>query len=162
MSPRAMDATDRRLAELGVVLPEVPKPIANYVPFVRDGSLVFLSGQGPRRPEGGMYSGKVGGPVSVEDAYQHARIIGLQLLAALREAAGGLDRVARIVKVLGMVNAVPEVGQHPRVINGCSDLFVEVLGERGRHARSAVGMGSLPDNITVEIEMIAALKRGRG
>jgi enamine deaminase RidA (YjgF/YER057c/UK114 family) len=155
------DNTERRLAELGIVLPEVPKPLANYVPYVRTGSLIFLSGQGPRRPEGGMHTGKVGGNVSVADAVAHARIIGLQLLAALREAAGGLDRVARVVKLLGMVNAVPEFGEHPIVINGCSDLFVQVLGERGRHARSAVGMGSLPGNITVEIEMIAAVKRAR-
>lgn len=162
MSVDVKDATERRLAELGLVLPEIPKPIANYVPYVRLGLVVYLSGQGPRRREGGMHTGKVGGDVSVEEAYQHARVVGLQLLAALREAAGGLDRVARIVKLFGMVNAVPEFGQHPRVINGCSDLFVEVLGERGRHARSAVGMGSLPENITVEIEAIAALKRGRG
>lgn len=161
MSVAMKDATDRRLAELGLVLPGIPKPVANYVPYVRIGSMVYLSGQGPRRPEGGMHTGKVGGNVSAEEAYQHARIVGLQLLAALHEAAGGLDRVARMVKLLGMVNAVPEFGQHPRVINGCSDLFVEVLGERGRHARSAVGMGSLPENITVEIEAIAALKRGR-
>jgi enamine deaminase RidA (YjgF/YER057c/UK114 family) len=153
------DETDRRLAELGLVLPPPVKPVANYVPFVRHGTTIYLSGQGPRRPEGGMHTGKVGGDVSVDVAYGHARIVALQLLAVLREAAGGLDRVSRIVKVLGMVNAVPEFAQHPRVINGCSDLLVEVLGDRGRHARSAVGMGSLPDNITVEIELIAAVKR---
>ena len=157
MSISKDDNTDRRLAELGIVLPEVPKPLANYVSYVRTGSLIFLSGQGPRRPEGGMHTGKVGGNVSVEDAVAHARIVGLQLLAALREAAGGLDRVARVIKLLGMVNAVPEFGEHPKVINGCSDLLVQVLGERGRHARSAVGMGSLPGNITVEIEAIVAI-----
>lgn len=162
MKLAVQDGTDRRLAELGLTLPEVPKPVANYVPYVRTGSLIFLSGQGPRRPGGGMHTGKVGGDVGIEEAYEHARIVGLQLLAALREAAGGLDRVARVVKLLGMVNAVPAFGQHPRVINGCSDLFVQVLGERGRHARSAVGMGSLPDNITVEIEAIAAVRRGHG
>jgi enamine deaminase RidA (YjgF/YER057c/UK114 family) len=161
MKSSSKDETDRRLAELGIVLPEVPKPVANYVPYVHLGPVIYLSGQGPRRPEGGMHTGRVGASVSVEEAYQHARIVGLQLLATLREAASGLDRVARIVKVLGMVNATPEFEEHPRVINGCSDLFVEVLGERGRHARSAVGMGSLPFNITVEIEVIAALKRGR-
>jgi enamine deaminase RidA (YjgF/YER057c/UK114 family) len=161
MSLAMHDETEKRLAELSITLPEIPKPVANYVPYVRHGSLVFLSGQGPRRPGGGMYTGKVGSDVSVEEAYEHARIVGLQLLAALREAAGGLDRVARVVKVFGMVNAAPNFGQHPRVINGCSDVFVQVLGERGRHARSAVGMGSLPDNITVEIEAIAALKRTR-
>ena len=152
------DKTDQHLASLGIVLPPVPKPVANYVPYVRTGSLLFLSGQGPRKPEGGLFTGKVGGDVTVEEAYKHARVIGLQLLAAMREAAGGLDNIARVAKVLGMVNGVPEFGQHPKVINGCSDLFVEVLGDRGKHARSAVGMGSLPDNITVEIEAICEVR----
>ena len=147
--------TEQRMAELGIVLPGVPSPMANYVPFVCTGNLVFLSGQGPRKPEGGLHTGKVGAGVSVEDAYIHARITGLQLLAVLRQAAGGLDRVTRVVKLLGMVNAAPDFTAHPKVINGCSDLFVEVLGDRGRHARSAVGVGSLPENITVEIEAIA-------
>lgn len=158
MNPRAPDNTARRMAELGLVLPEIPKPVANYVPYVRTGSLVFLSGQGPRRPEGGFHVGKVGSDVSVEEAYGHARLVGLQLLAVLAEAADGLDRVARIVKVLGMVNGAPGFSAQPKVINGCSDLFVEVLGDRGRHARSAVGMGSLPENITVEIEAIAEVR----
>jgi enamine deaminase RidA (YjgF/YER057c/UK114 family) len=99
--------------------------------------------------------------VNVEQAYAHARIVGLQSLAALREAAGGLDLVGRVVKLLGVVNALPEFGEHPQVINGCSDLFVQVLGDRGRHARSAVGMGSLPGNITVEIKAIVAVRRTR-
>ena len=147
-------AIEARLKSLGITLPPVPTPVANYVPFVITGSLVFLSGQGPRKPEGGMFTGKVGGAVSVEDAYQHARLVGIQLLSALRDAVGDLDRVTRIVKLLGMVNGVPDFKQHPKVINGCSDLLVEVFEAKGKHARSAVGMGSLPDDITVEIEAI--------
>lgn len=158
MNESVTGKTEQRLAQLGIVLPEIPKPMANYVPFVRTGSLVFLSGQGPRKPEGGLHSGKVGADVTVEEAYAHARLVGLQLLAVLRDAAGGLDNVVRMVKVLGMVNGTPDFRQQPQVINGCSDLFVEVLGERGRHARSAVGMGSLPENITVEIEAIAEVR----
>ena len=148
------DTTEAKLASLGITLPPVPKPVANYVPWVRTGSLVFLSGQGPRKPDGGFHTGKVGAGVAVEEAYAHARLTGLQLLALMKDAAGGLDNVRRVVKVLGMVNGAPDFADHPKVINGCSDLFVEVLGERGRHARSAVGMGSLPNNITVEIEAI--------
>src|SRR5579875_327082 len=149
---------EAKLKELGITLPSVPTLVANYVPFVRSGSLVFLSGQGPRQPEGGFFSGKVGSTVTIEQGYQHARLAGLQLIAVLCVAAGGeLDRVRRIVKVLGMVNADPEFGEHPRVINGCSDLFVEVFGEKGRHARSAIGVGSLPHQMTVEIEAIAEL-----
>jgi len=147
-------AIEARLKSLGITLPPVPTPVANYVPFVITGSLVFLSGQGPRKPEGGMFTGKVGGTVNVEDAYKHARLVGIQLLSALRDAVGDLDRVTRIVKLLGMVNGVPDFKQHPKVINGCSDLLVEVFEAKGKHARSAVGMGSLPDDITVEIEAI--------
>ncbi len=151
-------AIEARLKSMGVVLPATPTPVANYVPFVITGALVFLSGQGPRRPEGGMYTGKVGGAVSVEEAYQHARIVGIQLLSALKEAIGDLDRVTRIVKLLGMVNGTPDFKQQPKVINGCSDFLVEVFEAKGRHARSAVGMGSLPDDITVEIEAVIEFK----
>jgi len=146
---------EARLQELGLVLPPVVAPVATYVPFVRTGNLLFLSGQTPRRPEGGFFTGIVGAEVTTEQARDHARRVGLQLLAVLREAAGGLDHVARIVKLFGMVNGAPGFGEQPKVINGCSDLFVEVFGERGRHARSAVGMGSLPGNCTVEVELIA-------
>jgi enamine deaminase RidA (YjgF/YER057c/UK114 family) len=151
-------AIEARLKTLGITLPPVPTPVANYVPFVITGQLVFLSGQGPRKTEGGMHTGKVGGTVTVDEAYGHARIVGIQLLAALKEAIGDLDRVTRIVKLLGMVNGVPDFKQHPKVINGCSDLLVEVFEAKGRHARSAVGMGSLPDDITVEIEAIVEFK----
>jgi enamine deaminase RidA (YjgF/YER057c/UK114 family) len=150
---------EQRLRELGIILPTAPQPVANYVPFVRMGTLLFLSGQGPRRDDGSLVTGKVGRDVSVDEAYRHARTVGLQLLAVMRLAAGSLDNVARIGKVLGMVNAVPDFTDHPKVINGCSDLFVEVLGEAGRHARSAVGMGSLPNQITVEIECVVEVAR---
>jgi enamine deaminase RidA (YjgF/YER057c/UK114 family) len=147
-------SAETNLKNLGVTLPEMPSPIANYVRFKRVGDVVYLSGQGPRRPDGTVATGKVGRDVTWEEAYDHARLTGLGLLAAMKEAAGGdLDRV-EVVKVLGMVNATPEFGDQPKVINGCSDLFVAVLGEKGRHARSAVGMGSLPGGITVEIEAI--------
>jgi len=151
-------SAEARLTQLGIVLPEVPSPVANYVSFRLAGNLLFLSGQGPRDENGGMLTGKVGADVTVEEAYRRARLIGLQLLSATRKAIGSLDRVEAVVKVLGMVNAVPEFKDHPKVINGCSDLFVEVLGDAGRHARSAVGMGSLPNQISVEIEAIIVVK----
>jgi enamine deaminase RidA (YjgF/YER057c/UK114 family) len=146
-------SADAKLAELKLTLPTVPTPVANYVPFKRDGNTIYLSGQGPRKPDGGYHLGKVGGEVTVEQAYEHAKIVGLGLLAAAKMAAGSLDKV-EVIKVLGMVNGVAEFADQPKVINGCSDLFVAVLGDRGRHARSAVGMGSLPNNMTVEIEAI--------
>ncbi len=144
---------EEKLKAMGLALPEVPTPVANYVPFRLDGSTIYLSGQGPRKPGGGYHVGKVGGGVTVEEAYGHARIAGLALLAVARKAAGDLSRV-EVVKLLGMVNAMPEFADQPKVINGCSDLLVDVLGERGRHARSAVGMGSLPNSMTVEIEAV--------
>lgn len=145
-----------RLASLGLSLPEVPNPVANYVPFKRDGTTLYLSGQGARRPDGTYFQGEVGDTVTLDQAYDCAKIIGLQLLAVARMAVGDLERI-EILKVLGMVNAVPHFGEHPKVINGCSDLFVNVLGEQGRHARSAVGMGSLPHNMPVEIEAIVKI-----
>ena len=144
---------EAKLASMGLVLPEVRKPLANYVPYRISGDTLYLAGQGPRRADGSHITGKVGRDVTVEEAYEHAKLVGLGLLAAAKAAAGDLSRV-EVLKVLGMVNAVPEFLNHPEVINGCSDLFVAVLGERGRHARSAVGMGSLPMNITVEIEAV--------
>ena len=151
-------SAEARLKQLGIVLPNVPSPVANYVPFRLVGNLLFLSGQGPRDAQGQALTGKVGSEVSLEEAYRRARSIGLQLLSTTRQALGSLDRVEAVVKLLGMVNAVPEFKDHPKVINGCSDLFVEVLGDAGRHARSAVGMGSLPHQISVEIEAILAVR----
>jgi len=151
---------EERLKQLGITLPEVGKPMGTYVHAVQTGNCVYLAGKGPFDPKGGpMPSGKVGADVSVEKAYQDARTVGLTLIAVLKDHLGGdLDRVTQFVKVLGMVNATPEFGEHPKVINGCSDLFVEVFGDKGYHARSAVGMGSLPMNITVEIEVIVEVK----
>jgi enamine deaminase RidA (YjgF/YER057c/UK114 family) len=144
---------EAKLVSMGLTLPDIPSPMANYVPFKICGNVLYLSGQGPRRNDGTMMVGKVGRDVSVEQAYEHAKLVGLGLLAAAKAAAGELAKI-EVLKVLGMVNAVPEFTDQPKVINGCSDLFIAVLGERGRHARSAVGMGSLPLQITVEIEAV--------
>jgi enamine deaminase RidA (YjgF/YER057c/UK114 family) len=145
---------EKKLKALGVTLQPVTPPVANYVNAVRTGNLLFLAGKGPA----GGATGIVGKDISVEQAYQHARSTGLALIAVMKDELGSLDKVKRIVKVLGMVNAVPGFGDQPKVINGCSDLFVEVFGERGKHARSAVGMGSLPNNIPVEIECIVEVE----
>jgi enamine deaminase RidA (YjgF/YER057c/UK114 family) len=145
---------EKRLEELGIVLPAATSPAANYINAVRTGDLLFLAGKGPYRPDRTLHTGIVGQDVTVEEAYRHARLTGLHLIATLRAELGDLDRVRRIVKVLGMVNAVPGFTQQPEVINGCSDLLVEVFGERGRHARSVIGVGSLPRNITVEVEAV--------
>lgn len=153
------DTPEARLARLGLVLPPAPTPVGRYVPWRRAGDLLFLSGQGPRLPGGGYHEGQVGTDVTVAEAYEHARLVGLQLLAVMRSALGSLDRVAFVVKLLGMVNAAPGFRDQPAVINGCSELLEAVFGEDGRHARSAVGMGSLPNNITVEIEAIVAIRR---
>ena len=138
-----------RLEELDITLPETVNPAANYVRFQTTGNLLFISGTGP----GGDHpTGKVGGDITVEQGYDAARACGLQILATAQEALGSLDRITRTVKVLGMVNADSLFQKHPQVINGCSDLLVEVLGDKGKHTRSAVGMGSLPGQISVEIE----------
>ena len=151
---------EQRLEELGIVLPTVGGPLGNYVHAKRVGNLLYLSGKGPPDgADGRTPRGKLGAGLSVDEGYRHARQVGLVLIAAMKDALGGnLDRVEDIVKVLGMVNAAPDFEDHPKVVNGCSDLFVEVFGERGRHARSAVGMGSLPGGIPVEIEVIIAVK----
>ena len=143
-----------RLDRLGLSLTPAAAPIANYVPFKRSGTLLYLSGQGPRQPDGRLLTGKVGRDLSTEDAYGHARLTGLNLLSVAHEALGDLGRVVHVVKLFGMVNAAADFADHPAVIAGCSDLFVDVFGEAGRHARSAVGMGSLPGHISVEIEAI--------
>jgi enamine deaminase RidA (YjgF/YER057c/UK114 family) len=149
---------EQTLKKLGIELGTVSAPVANYVNAVRTGNLLFLAGKGPREENGKRPQGKVGKDYTAEQAYKHARSVGMDLLAVMRAELGSLDKVKRVVKVLGMVNAVPEFTDHPKVINGCSDLFVEVLGERGKHARSAVGMGSLPMGIPVEIECIVEVE----
>jgi enamine deaminase RidA (YjgF/YER057c/UK114 family) len=148
----------QKLAELGIVLPHSPAPIANFRSHTIVGNLLFLSGQGPVEADNHKHRGKVGTEVSVEDAYQHARLTGVNLLAVIHEALGDLGRVKQVVKLLGMVNADSQFAEHPKVINGCSDLLVSVFGENGVHARSAVGFSSLPDHITVEIEAIIAFE----
>ena len=147
-------SAEKRLKQLGIELPEAPPPVANYVNAVRSGNLLFLSGKGPSAVEGLRPAGKLGREFNLEQGYKFARSTGLALLAVMRAELGSLDRVKRVVKLLGMVNAIPEFTDQPKVINGCSDLLVEVFGERGRHARSAVGMGSLPSGIPVEIEVV--------
>jgi enamine deaminase RidA (YjgF/YER057c/UK114 family) len=151
-------SAEARLKELGVVLPALAKPVANYVPSRIVGNVLYLSGQGPRDENGNMLAGKLGAEISIEEGYRRARLVGLGLLAAMRDALGSLDRVDYIVKLLGMVNATPNFNDPPKVINGCSDLFVDVFGEAGRHARSAVGHVTLPNQISVEIEAIVAIK----
>jgi enamine deaminase RidA (YjgF/YER057c/UK114 family) len=150
-------SAEARLKELGIVLPPLPKPVANYLPYRLAGNILYLAGQGPRE-NGVNLSGKLGKDISVEEGYRRARLVGLGLLAAMRDALGSLDRVDYVVKLLGMVNAVPDFNDSPKVINGCSDLFVEVFGDAGRHARSAVGNVMLPNQISVEIEGIVAVK----
>lgn len=149
---------EKRLKKLGIELPKPTNPLGSYVNAVHTGNLLYLAGKGPGMPGKPLPVGKVGRDFTVEQAYQHARSTGLSLISAMKAELGDLDRVKRFVKVLGMVNAVPEFGNQPEVINGCSDLFVEVFGERGRHARSAVGMGSLPRGIPVEVEVIVEIE----
>jgi enamine deaminase RidA (YjgF/YER057c/UK114 family) len=149
---------EEKLASLGLVLPPVPTPVANYVAFRMAGNLLYLSGQGPKRPDGTYPTGKLGRDVTIEEGYAHARTTGLALLAVAKLALGELSRIEAVVKLLGMVNGEPDFADQPKVINGCSDLLVEVLGEAGRHARSAVGMGSLPNRMTVEIEAIMLVR----
>ena len=148
---------EARLKELGIELPVPTTPMGSYVNAVRTGNLLYMAGKGPGLPGKPLPVGKVGRDFSIEQAKGFARDTGLSILAAIKAELGDLDRVVRIVKVLGMVNATSEYGSQPEVINGCSDLFVEVFGDRGRHARSAVGMGSLPRGIPVEIEVIVEI-----
>ncbi len=150
-----MSEIESRLEQMGITLPDSPAPMANYVPGVRTGNLLYLSGLGPAsRADGTTPSGKVGRDLTTEQGYEAARLTGMNIIARMKGELGDLDRVKRVVKLLGMVNSDPEFNQQPAVMNGCSDLLVEVFGDRGRHARSAVGMASLPNDIPVEIEVI--------
>ena len=153
-----MSAIEAKLEQMGIELPDSPAPMANYVPAVRTGNLLYLAGLGPAaRPDGSSPTGKVGQDLSVEEGYEAARLTGINILARLKGELGDLDRVNRVVKLLSMVNATADFTQQPAVANGCSDLMVEVFGDKGKHARSAVGMGSLPNNIPIEIEAIIEL-----
>lgn len=145
---------EEKLEKLGIALSKPSAPVANYVNAVRSGNLMFLAGKGPLQPNGENITGKVGVDLTIEQGYEAARVTAINQLSVLKAELGNLNKVKRIVKVLGMVNAAPDFTDHPKVVNGYSDLMVEVFGDKGKHARAAVGMGSLPGNIAVEIEMI--------
>lgn len=150
---------ESRIAQLGLELPPAPNPVGNYVGGVLTGNLLYMSGCGPRLPQGGSITGKLGDQLSIEQGYDAARLVGMNMLANIKAQLGSLDRVERVVKVLGMVNCVPAFSDHPKVINGFSDLMVEVFGETiGRGARSAVGMSALPGQIPVEVEAILQVR----
>ena len=149
---------EQALRDRGIALPEPPPAAGNYIRGVEVGNLLFMSGHGPRRADGTYVSGKVGADLSVEQGYEAARMAGLVMLASIRAQLGSLDRVRRVVKVLGMVHAAPDFAEHPNVVNGFSDLMVEVFGEDGRGARAAVGMASLTKQMAVEVEMVLELK----
>ena len=146
---------ETRLVELKLELPPAPKPVAVYKPLVIVGNLAYVSGHGPLKPDKTLITGRVGADLNLDAGKLAARQVGLTILATLRDQLGSLNRVKRLIKVLGMVNSTPDFLDHPKVINGCSELFAEVFGQdNGIGARSAVGMGSLPGNIAVEIEAI--------
>ncbi|HVE61947.1 MAG TPA: RidA family protein [Chitinophagaceae bacterium] len=154
----AQDA-EARLKALNVQLPVIGKPLANYVHVVRSGNLLFLAGKGPSKPDGTYITGKVGKDLTIEQGREAARLTAINQLAVLKAELGSLNKVKRIVKVLGMVNSEADFKDHPKVINGFSDLLVEVFGDKGKHARSAVGMCSLPNNMAVEIELIVEIEQ---
>ena len=147
-------SVEQKIKELGLTLPQPPRPVANYVPAVRAGNLLFVSGHGPYNDGKTKASGKVGRELTIEEGYQAARNVALNCLASVKGAVGDLDKVKRVVKLLGMVNCTEDFKDSPKVINGCSDLLVTIFGEAGKHARSAVGMQALPKQIAVEIEMV--------
>ena len=145
---------EAKLRELNITLPEPPRPVANYVNGVRTGELIFLAGKGPMRADGTEITGKLGADISIEEGYEAARLTAINQLAVLKEMLGDLNKVKRIVKVLGLVNSDPSFIEQPKVINGFSDLMVEVFGDKGKHARAAIGVASLPRGQAVEIELI--------
>jgi len=149
---------DKKLKDLGITLITPAKPVANYVKVVRTGKLLYLSGDGPTLPDGSYITGKVGADLTVEQGYAASKQTGVSILSTLKAELGDLNKVKRIVKVLGMVNCTSTFTDQPKVINGFSDLMVAVFGEKGKHARSAVGMSSLPSNIAVEIEIIVEVE----
>ncbi|MDC6350362.1 RidA family protein [Zeaxanthinibacter sp. PT1] len=149
---------ESRIAEMGINLTDPGTPAANFVHVVRTGNLLFLAGKGPRDEAGNTIRGKLGAELTIEQGYEAAKRVGVAQLSVLKTELGDLSKVKRIVKVLGMVNAQPDFTEHSSVINGFSDLMVAVFGEKGKHARAAVGMGSLPGNIAVEIELIVEVE----
>lgn len=149
---------EQKLKELGIELPEIAPPVANYVNVVRTGNLLFLAGKGSQNPDGSRITGKVGVDLTIEEGYEAAKSIAYQHLAVIKNEIGDLSKVVRVVKVLGMVNTTPEFTAHSQVINGYSDFMVEIFGEKGKHARSAVGMSSLPVDLAVEIEVIIEIE----
>ena len=153
----AQDA-DTRLKEKGIVLAEPSKPVANYVNAVRVGNLLYLAGKGPTKPDGTNITGKVGKDLTIEQGYEAARLTAINHLAVIKSELGSLNKVKRVVKVLGMVNCTDDFKDQPKVINGYSDLMVEIFGDKGKHARSAVGMNALPSNIAVEVEVIVEVE----
>lgn len=155
---QAQNTPEEKLKAMGIELPVPSKPIANYVKYVRTGNLIYLSGHGPTKADGTNITGKVGKDLTLEQGYEAAKTTGISLIATLKDAVGDLSKVKRIVKVLGMVNCTDSFTDQPKVINGFSDLMVAVFGEKGKHARSAVGMNSLPSNIAVEVEMIVEVE----
>lgn len=148
---------EKRLEELGLTLPDAPTPVANYVPAVQTGNLLFLSGHGPGQGEGKLYKGKLGQNLTIEEGYASAQQVALGLISTLKKTLGDLDKVTRIVKLVGFVNSAPDFYDQPKVVNGASDLFVEVFGDKGKHARSAVGMVELPGGIPVEVELVVEI-----
>ena len=148
---------EKRLEELGITLPLAATPVANYVTTVQTGNLVFTSGHGPGTGEGKIYKSQLGTDAEIEDGYQSARQVAINLIGTLKQVLGDLDRIQRIVKVVGFVNSAPTFTDQPAVVNGASDLFVEVFGDRGKHTRSAVGMSQLPGGIPVEVEMVVEI-----
>ena len=148
---------EEKLKELGIELNSPPSPVANYIPVQQTGNLIYLSGQGPRDKSGNFITGKVGEDISADEAYDLAKNTAINLISVMKSYLGSLDRIEKIVKVLGMVNSTPDFKDHPKVINGASDMLVEILGEKGKHSRFAVGSNSLPINIAVEIEAIFIL-----
>ena len=153
-----MTTIESRLKDLGLVLPDAPAPVANYVPTIQVGGLLFISGQVSRKGDGQMIKGKLGAGLEIAQGREAAKVCALNVLAQAKAALGSLERIDRVVKLTGFVNAAPSFTDHPQVVNGASDLLVEVLGERGRHTRSAVGMSSLPIDAAVEVEAILAVK----
>jgi enamine deaminase RidA (YjgF/YER057c/UK114 family) len=149
---------EEKLAQMGIVLPPAPNPAANYVNAVRTGNLLFLAGKGPGKPDGTYVTGKVGEALTAEQGYDAARLVAISQIAVLKHELGDLSKVKRVVKVLGMINATNDFTDHSKVMNGYSDMMVAVFGEAGKHARSSVGMSSLPFGIAVEVEMIVEVE----